>query len=354
MKIKKYLALALVVVMVVTTLAAACAKPEEAEAPTPAPAPEVFEWRMSGFLARGGSMEPPLTELCKNVKEASGGRLDITYYALNEIVPVMETWEAVGKGVTEMAYSYGAYWLGKTPLAAYSCGLAYTMRDERDFYVLLRILGLEDVIREAYTEHNIYLASVAPCMATVMQTKFPVTKVADLKGRKLRATGMIADMLTEAGASTVYFPGGEIYGALERGVVEGVVYGPLSSQYDMGFHEVTGYVLMPALAATEADEFLVNMDAWNSLPDDLKEILALACSEESHFHTALYRHASDLALEDQVKNWGTKVTYMPEEERAKMAACMVKVMEKYSAEDPYFAEATEIVKEYMRLIGLLD
>lgn len=309
---------------------------------------------MSGFLPRGASQEPPLIRLCDKIREASDGRLDITYYAVNEIVPVMETWEAVGKGVTEMAYSYGAYWLGKTPLAAYSCGLAYTMRDERDFYVLLHVLGLEDVIREAYAEHNIYLVSIAPCMQTVMQTKFPVTKVADLEGRTIRATGMIADMLTEAGASTVYFPGGEIYGALERGVVEGVVYGPLSSQYDQGFHEVTSYLLLPGLAATEADEFLVNMDAWNSLPDNLKEILVLACSEESRFHTGLYRHYSELALKDQVENWGTTVTYMPEEERAKMAAYMVKVMEKYSAEDPYFAEATEIVKDYMRLIGLLD
>lgn len=352
--------LILVVAMMSFMTACPAPAPPEEEGPTPPeeegppPAEEVFNWRMSGFLPRGASQEPPLIELCKKVKEASGGRLNITYYALNEIVPVMETWEGVGKGVTEMAYSYGAYWLGKTPLAAYSCGLAYTMRDERDFYVLLEVLGLEDVIREAYAEHNIYLASVAPCMQTVMQTKFPVTKVADLEGRAIRATGMIADMLTEAGASTVYFPGGEIFGALERGVVEGVVYGPLSSQYDQGFHEVTGYLLMPALAAAEADEFLVNMDAWNSLPDELKEILALACSEESHFHTALYRYASELALKDQVENWGTIVTYMPEVERAKMAAYMVKVMEKYSAEDPYFAEATEIVKDYMRLIGLLD
>lgn len=352
----------LILVVAVMSFMTACpapAPPEE-EGPTPPeeegppPEEEVFNWRMSGFLTRGSPQEPAVLELCEKVKKASGGRLNITYYAVNEIVPVMETWEAVGKGVTEMAYSYGAYWGGKTSVAAYSCGLAYTMRDERDFWVLLRVLGLEDVIREAYAEHNIYLASVAPCLATVMQTKFPVTKVADLEGRTIRATGMIADMLTEAGASTVYFPTPEIFGALERGTVEGVVYGPLGSQHDLGFHEVTGYLLMPALAATEADEFLVNMDAWNSLPDDLKEILALACSDVSHGLSALFRYSSELALKDQVENWGTIITYMPEEERAKMAAYMVKVMEKYSVEDPYFAEATEITKNYMKLMGLLD
>jgi len=266
----------------------------------------------------------------------------------------METWEAVGKGVTEMAYSYGAYWLGKTPVAAYSCGLAYTMRDKRDFEALLYEYGLEDVIQRAYAEHNIHLLRVTPAMATMMQTKFPVTKVSDLKGKKIRATGLIADMLTKAGASTVYFPGPEIYGALERGVIEGVVYGPLTSQFDQGFHEVTGYVLTPALAACEADELLVNMDLWNELPDDLKAILYVAAADFTEQLSASYRHWSEVAMERQVEEWGCEVTYMPESERVKMAGFMAEVMDKYSAEDPYFAEATEIVKDYMRQIGLLD
>jgi len=55
-----------------------------------------------------------------------------------------------------------------------------------------------------------------------------------------------------------------------------------------------------------------------------------------------------------VEEWGCEVTYMPESERVKMAGFMAEVMDKYSAEDPYFAEATEIVKDYMRQIGLLD
>ncbi|RLJ01630.1 MAG: hypothetical protein DRP11_04095 [Candidatus Aenigmatarchaeota archaeon] len=353
------LGICVVLILAVLPFIVACGAPAPKEASPPAPkeasppAPKVFKWRMAGFLPRGTPQEPAIIGLCEHVREASGERLDITYYAVNEIVPVMEMWEAVSKGVIEMAFSYGAYWPGKTLVAAHSCGLAYTKQDVRDFHVLLDVLGLEDVIREGYAEHNIHLVKVIPCLETVMQTKFPVTKVADLKGRVIRATGMIADMLTEAGASTVFFPGPEIYGALERGVAEGVVYGPLAPQYDQGFHEVCGYLLMPPLAV-EADEFIVNMDAWNSLPDDLKEILTLACVEAGRHSSALYRHASQLALKDMVENWGTVVTYMPEEERAKMAACMVKVMDRYSAEDPLFAKATKIVKDYMKLIGLLD
>ena len=55
----------------------------------------------------------------------------------------------------------------------------------------------------------------------------PVESVADLKGIKVRATGMVGKMLAAAGAAVAFFPGPEIYGALEKGIVDAAVYGPL-------------------------------------------------------------------------------------------------------------------------------
>jgi len=261
----------------------------------------------------------------------------------------MEQWEAVSKGVLEMGFSYGAFWGGKTPVAGFSVGIPFTLRDVQDHYVLQR-MGLEDLIREAYAKHNIYYLRQNPCLGTVMSSKKPVTSVADIKGLKIRAVGMIGQMLAQAGAAVITVPGPEIYGALEKGIIDAAVYGPLASQFEMGFHEVTNYIVMPPLAI-EADEMIINMDAWNALPDDLKKLLYLSAADHTVVIGDLYRRDSEKALNACLKK-GLKVSEISQEDRAKLTQIGWKVVEKYAAENPTFAKATEIMKDYLELTGI--
>ena len=94
-------------------------------------------------------------------------------------------------------------------------------------------LGLKEIIRRAYAKHNIFYVGVIPSNNAVLLSKFAVNKVADLKGKKLRATGLYAEIMNQAGAVATYFPWGEIYGSLEKGVIDGVIAGPLSSDWSL-------------------------------------------------------------------------------------------------------------------------
>ena len=171
----------------------------------------------------------------------------------------------------------------------------------------------------------------------------------DLKGLKVRATGLIGEMLAAAGATVSYFPGPEIYGALEKGIVDAAVYGPLATQYELGFHEVTKFIAMPPMAS-EGDEIIINMDAWNALPDDLKMILQLSIAEHGERLAGIYRHESETALKAFIEK-GATVTVMPESERLKLTTLGWKVVEKYAAKDPDFAKGSEILKNYLKLTG---
>jgi len=317
---------------------------------------EVYQWDMTYPLYRGTWDWEILERWCADLKVASDGRLDMTPYAGGEIMPVMETFEAVSTGTLNIDFSYGPYWTGKLAMAIYSGGLPpFTLPRWEHYKVLYYKLGLEELLREAYAEHNIYYVATMPTDCTVAISKSPIRKAADFQGMKLRATGIYAELVTEAGASAVFFPWGEIYGALETGLIDGVLMGGgIGVLCDAGFHEPCNYFLETPITPVDAWALHVNMDAWNELPDDLQMLLYESTSYAADLFTASYFGWDAVWTERIVEEWGYTITTLPVEEQAILSEYSITVLDKYSAEDPIFAEATAILKKYMKELGLLD
>ena len=99
----------------------------------------------------------------------------------------------------------------------------------------------------------------------------PIAK-ADLTGLKLRITPVYRDFFQALGATVVQTAPGEVYTALERGVVDG--YGwPVSGIFDLGWEKVTKYRLEPAFYSVEVN-VLVNLDSWKALTDAQRKVLS--------------------------------------------------------------------------------
>jgi len=315
---------------------------------------KVYKWDMTYPLYRGTWDWAILEKWVAHLKAASGGRIDITPHAGGEIMPVMETFDAVSSGTLKIGFSYGPYWIGKLPMAIYASGLPpFTLPRWEQYKVLYYELGLEKLIRKAYAKHNIFYVAVMPTNNAVMLGKFPVNKAADLKGKKFRATGLYAEVLNAAGASATYFPWGEIYGALEKGTIDGVIAGPLSSQADSGFHEPTKYFLETPITPVDAWSLHINLDAWNELPEDLQKLFVESASYAADLFTGSYFVHDVRWRKKIVKDFGFTVTTLSEEEQRKMRNYSMAVLDKYSKKDPIFAEATKILKQYMQDLGLL-
>jgi len=234
-------------------------------------------------------------------------------------MPREETFEALSKGVLDFMLTSPGLWIGKDLVFGLSAGLPFTIRDAVDYLAIYHFMGLKELLTRAYAEFNIQHVRAMPAYDSRLLTKKPVWKVADLKGMKIRAMGDIAAVLAAAGATPVYFGTGEIYGALERGVVEGVVFGPLDSSVKLSFHEHTKYVLWDTVQAGGANEFLANMDTWNALPDDLKQLLYLVAADFTPMYgIAAICYDDKLSLEKIKTEWGFTVTHFPEEELKKM------------------------------------
>ena len=97
---------------------------------------------------------------------------------------------------------------------------------------------------------------------------------------RVRTPGLYMDILNNLGASVSPLPGGEIYLALERGVIDAAEFSAPAIDYPMGFDEITKYVIQPGVHQPGIQcALFFNKDAYDKLPDDLKWIINIAAME---------------------------------------------------------------------------
>src|SRR6478672_9105666 len=94
----------------------------------------------------------------------------------------------------------------------------------------------------------------------------------DFTGLKIRVTPVYKDIVEAMGGTTVTTAPGEVYTALERGVVDG--YGwPVTGIFDLGWEKVTKYRVEPPFYSVEVG-VLVNLDVWKGLNDAQRKVLS--------------------------------------------------------------------------------
>jgi TRAP-type C4-dicarboxylate transport system substrate-binding protein len=107
----------------------------------------------------------------------------------------------------------------------------------------------------------------------ILHSKKEVTKLEDVKGMKIRCTGMAAKIVAALGATPVAMPMGETYDALSRGVVDGSM-APYEALQGWKWGEVVKYTVEDWGASYSTGMFVVmNKDKWNSLPPDVQKII---------------------------------------------------------------------------------
>src|SRR5262249_31533566 len=98
----------------------------------------------------------------------------------------------------------------------------------------------------------------------------------DFTGLKIRVTPVYKDIVEAMGGTAITTAPGEVYTALERGVVDG--YGwPVTGIFDLGWEKVTKYRLEPAFYSVEVN-VLVNLDTWKGLTDAQRKVLTDAAA----------------------------------------------------------------------------
>jgi TRAP-type C4-dicarboxylate transport system substrate-binding protein len=204
-------------------------------------------------------------EWIEKVNKEGKGTLQINFIGGPKAIPTFEVGKAVSTGVVEMAMSTGAFYTNVFPE---SDALKLTQMPVAE----QRRNGAFDYIQKVWAEKGnmIYLARVVEYQPFHLYLNKPIDKP-DLKGLKIRITPVYRDFFSALGATVMQTAPGEVYTALERGVVDG--YGwPIGGIFDNNWQERTKFRVDPGFYDAEVS-LLVNQDSWKKLSPRQRDFL---------------------------------------------------------------------------------
>lgn len=207
------------------------------------------------------------------VEEKSDGKVEINYVGGPESIPGFNQGEAIQNGSIDISWNYGSYYADLIPeaLVANFTELSYEEELERGSFDYLNTLH-EDM-------NAIILGRTYPGNYRIFTTK-KVESSDDLKGMKLRGTGAYTPVYEAFGIEGISLEGGELYSAVERGMVDGTGW----SDFDVtgtSIQEIINYEVAPSFSTADG-LILMNLDKWNELPGDIQQII-LDSAKESYY-----------------------------------------------------------------------
>lgn len=320
---------------------------------TIASASQPITWRMQTHWPAGTWYYNTVFEnLSERVREATNGELILETHGPGSIVGTTDKLIAAGRGTLDAALTFPAYWVGQIPVSGHLNGNLATFGSLQEMEYFFYETEALDIIREAYAERGVYQVGPIAAGGVTLFGKRPIQTLADFSGYRIRTTGTAARVLERLGAAPVTIMGGELYQALQTGMVDAAHWGSVSGGISMSFQEVTSYIMQPDLVYPTNLEVFVNMNRWNQLGEDHKRILHDAVRVASNIYTAriLYEDATGMA--SFVEDHGGEVVMMEDSVMEEMRVASMAVVDEISAQDPrYSGRVGELLHEFMRMTG---
>jgi TRAP-type transport system periplasmic protein len=227
-------------------------------------AQEVTLRAVSAF-AEGTEFSRNFERFVDKLNKDGKGVLQINYVGGPRAVPPFEVGNAVRTRVVDMANVTGAFYTNLMPEADAFKLNGTPMREQRRN-------GTWQFINELHNQklNSQYLARQFHNVPFHIYLNKKIEKI-DFSDLKVRVTPVYKDIVEALGGAPITTPPGEVYTALERGVVDG--YGwPITGIFDLGWDKVTKFRMEPPFYSVEVN-VLVNLDAWNALNDAQRRLL---------------------------------------------------------------------------------
>ena len=320
----------------------------------PAIAQDVQQWKMVTAWPKnlpGPGVAAQL--LADRITTLSGGRIEVELFAAGEIVPGRGVFDAVSEGTAELYHAVPAYWGSKSKGILLFGSQPFGLRADDQFGWLYHGGG-QALYDEMYARFGIkpfLCGNSGPQWGGWFRTE--ITSIEDLKGLKFRTTGLASEMCAKLGMAAEAMSGPAMFQALQTGALDaGEFIGPWTDSA-LGYQQVAKNYYWPGVGEpSSAEECGVNADAFNSLPDDLKLVVSLACESLYNPVRTEYTTKHAASLKKLVDEDGVQVKMFPAEVIEAMGAAGSEVIDELRQDDDALVkQITESFVAYRDSVG---
>lgn len=300
-------------------------------------------------------------EWAERVEGLTDGRVTIDINPGGSLIAYGDEREGLTEGVIDISINAPMFFSGDEP-AFGAWGLipvAPTLNPERARHLNHQWVhyggGLE-IAREIYEPYDIHLIGTVHKSNEPLMSTTPIESLEDVEGLQVRAApGLVSELFAELGANPVSMGGGEIYSALDTGVIDAAEFVGAQENYGAGLHEVTTHALYPGFhSPSVTGDVTVRSEIWDEMPEDLQLIL------EDSVRWLNGRIDHDMGLRDVEaldlfeSEAGIEVTSLSAEEREEIQSVALEVTEAYRDESELSARLIDSYLDHMRTMGVID
>jgi TRAP-type mannitol/chloroaromatic compound transport system substrate-binding protein len=277
---------------------AAAAAAAITEAPNVIAQPKI-QWRLStAYPATLEVLHGSALRLAKIVEEMSGGRFRIEVFPGGQIMDPYACFDGTSEGKVEAFMASSWTWASKEPAFSWFGTVPFGMNGQGMTAWCYQGGGLS-LWEEAYAPFNLVPRPgpvIAPQMAGWFRKR--ITTIGDYKGVKMRIAGIGGRVIAKTGGTAVVIPGGDIYAALERGVIDAAEWIGPQDDMQLGLHKTARYYYYPGWQdCGTLTMFGFNKKAYGALPVDLQRTLDHAAAAVQVYGLTDYHAKNALALE---------------------------------------------------------
>ena len=301
-----------------------------------------IKWRMqtyAGSALAAHVIKPAIDSFNK----VAGSEMHIELFMADQLVPTGELFRAMQKGTIDAVQSDDDSMASPTEVTVFGGYFPFASRYSLDIPVLFNQYGLNEIWDAEYSKVGVKHISAGAWDPCHFATKKPIYSLSDLKGLRVFTFPTAGRFLTQFGVVPVTLPWEDIEVAVQTGELDGIAWSGITEDYTVGWADVTDYFLTNNISGAWAGSFFANMDRYNELPENLRELLSLAM-DSSHYYRQWWYWGGEASL--RVYGTKMKLTTIPDEEWATVETAAIKFWDEIARESPIKAKVVDIFKKY--------
>ncbi|MGB9919433.1 MAG: TRAP transporter substrate-binding protein DctP [Moorellales bacterium] len=204
------------------------------------------------------------------IHKETGGRVRITPYWDGTLISPEESVAELLQGVADIGYLAPGYSKAGFEIHKGTLGFYYGIPGYDDrLRIYAETTAKFPQIEGEFAGIKILCRSVGSTYQLI-STK-PVRELKDMRGLKIKGTGVYNEVIKALGATPVSMPMTEVYMALDKGTIDACL-APYETLKGFKFAEVAKYVTVLNLAGSVYPTRGMNMKSWEKLPPDIQKI----------------------------------------------------------------------------------
>lgn len=306
---------------------------------TPALAEDRFSLKLASAVPRTlPIVGTGAVEALRNIEAVTAGTVRIRYNDPGALVPALEVFDAVSRGSIDAGWHSGSMIKGKIPAMSFFTALPFGPAAS-EYVGWYYYGGGREIHNRVYAEHNIkpiVCLMLAPEGSGWFNRELATPQ--DIAGLKMRISGFGGEVLDRLGASSQLLPAGDVFAALERGVIDGAEVSMPVIDEQLGLYKVAQFYYLPGWHQQSTMwELLINLDTWNQMSETQQAQIQASCTANVTLSMAQSEAAQIEALQS-LEAEGADIRMWPEENLETLRTAWDETAAEYAANDPLFSE----------------